>query len=66
MARPSTVPGLGSEVLLVGWASLLVAGDLCVHSEDCPKSGPKSFLTDSQETDGHREEGGGLKDEPSS
>lgn len=51
---------------LVGWAYLLVAGDLCFHSEDGPKSGPKSFLTDSEETDGHREEGGGLKDERSS
>lgn len=43
---------------LVGWAYLLVAGDLCFHSEDCPKSGPKGFLMASEEIDGY---GGGAK-----
>lgn len=58
MVRLYTVPGHGSEVPLVAWACLLVIGDLCFHSEDCPKSKPKSFLMDSEEIDGHREEGG--------
>lgn len=43
----------------MAWACLWVVGDLCFHSEDCPKSGPKSFLMDSEEIDGHREKGGG-------